>query len=120
MDLLYRGRKQLINGTITVDLNKESTANGSTMIDGTYEALCKNPQIFLQNNETFDRLKGTIDNSILSIICENTSASNYIEWMVISERKDPSILCSTYTDNTGSLILEHDNNFTNSNYPPPS
>ena len=108
VDLMYRGRKRLVDGKIDVDLNKEITSNGSTMADGTFQALCTNPQVFLQNNETFDRVVGSVDGSTLSIRCEVATASNYVDWMVVAERKDAGIVKSKYSDSNGALILEHD------------
>lgn len=107
VDLIYRGSKKLVNGTITVDLEKESTANGSTMTPGTFDALCTNPEFFLQNNDTFDRVKGSISSHILTIQCENPTSEAMINWMVIAERKDPWIKVWDKTDSNGFLVLEH-------------
>ena len=106
-DLIYRGRKQLSSGMTTIDLESESTANGSKMTPGTFEALCTNPQVYLQNNETYDRVKGHVSANILMITSENSNSSTYIDWMVIAERCDPFIKTWNRTDSNGLLVLEH-------------
>jgi len=107
-DLIYRNRKQLINGAVQVDLEKESTSNGSTLSPGTFNALCTNAQVFLQNNDSFDRVKGYVSSHMLFIQCENTNSIDFIDWMVTAERHDPHIVdeCND-TDKNGFLILEH-------------
>jgi hypothetical protein len=105
-DLIYRGKKVLVGGKAIVDLNRECTGNGSTMMKGTFEALCRDPQVYLQNNETWDRLKGRVDNAILTIECENPEASYEVDWMVVAERKDKTVIDWDMTDSNGQLILE--------------
>jgi hypothetical protein len=107
VDLIYRGKKQLSNGTIMVDLEKEATANGSVMSPGTFDALCTNAEVFLQNNDTFDRVKGHVSSHILTIESENPVSAATINWMVIAERKDPSIKEWNMTDSNGFLVLEY-------------
>ena len=106
-DLIYRGRKQLVGGVATVDLNRESTGNGATMVAGTFEALCANPQTFLQNNSSWDRVQGDVSGATLRITAESPTANCWIDWMVVAERKDASIKTSPLTDDDGFLILEH-------------
>ena len=106
-DLIYRNRKQLSNGYAEIDIEKECTANDSTMSPGTFEALCTNPQTFLQNNETFDRVKGYVSSHMLFIRCENPESTATIDWQVIAERHDPFIKKWDMTDSNGLLIVEH-------------
>jgi hypothetical protein len=106
-DLIYRGTKQLINGTITIDINKECTYNpNGAMDDGTFEALCANAECFLQNKSSFARVMGTISGCILTITCENAS-NDTIVWMVIAERKDSFIKKWNRTDDNGFLITQY-------------
>jgi len=105
-DLLYRNRKQLVNGSVEVDLEKESTSNGATMTEGTFDALATNPQVFLQNNDTFDRVKGYVSSHVLFIECENSNSSAFIDWMVTAERHDPHVIDADVTDASGFLVLE--------------
>jgi hypothetical protein len=77
------------------------------MDEGTFEALCDNPQIFLQNNQSFDRVRGVIAGATLTITCE-TPAAVEIEWMVIAERADPFIKQWNRTNPDGYLITQYD------------
>ena len=106
-DLMYRGRKQLSSGIAIVNLEKESTGNGATMVPGTFISLCTNPQTYLQNNDSFDRVLGSVSANILTIRSENLDSEVSIDWMVIAERHDPFIKTWNRTDSNGLLILEH-------------
>lgn len=67
-DLIYRGVATLVNGIVQVDINKECTSNPANAMDeGTFEVLCTNPQILLQNMTGLDRVIGSISGSILTI-----------------------------------------------------
>ena len=68
---------------------------------------CANPQIFLQNNQSFDRVRGTIAGCILTITCENTVSDMVIEWMVIAERVDSFIKQWDRTNPDGYLITQY-------------
>jgi hypothetical protein len=107
-DLIYRGKTTLVNGSAVVDINKECTHSPEcAMDDGTFEALCANPQIFLQNNKSFDRVIGSIAGCILTITCENPVSNMVIEWMVIAERVDPFIKQWDRTNPDGYLITQY-------------
>ena len=107
-DLILRGKKQLINGTITVDLDLECTESPEcAMTPGTFVALATNSQVFVTNNNSFDRVIGTINGSILTITSENPSSNVIIYWMVIGERKDMHSINSTRTNEQGYLITEY-------------
>ena len=108
-DLIYRSKARLAAGQATVDINKQSTGNGSTMMDGTFEALCRDPQVYLQNNETWDKVRGSVTGCVLTIQSENPAADFEVDWMVVAERKDPGMVNWDMTDDNGQLILEHDN-----------
>ena len=100
-DLQYRGVVTLSGGTASVDLDESAR-----MSDGTWEALCRDPQVFLQNDTGWSALKGSISGSTLIISCENTNSTDTVSWMVVAERDDPTYLASTITDDDGVLILE--------------
>jgi hypothetical protein len=107
-DLIYRGSVRLENGIANVNIDKECTANTSgSMSQGTFEALCANPIYYLQNDESFDRVRGSITGNILTIMCENTSSTDMIFWMVVAERKDPFIKAWDRTDTNGFLVPEY-------------
>jgi hypothetical protein len=106
-DLIYRGKTTLVNGTAVVNIDKECTQSPECAMDeGTFEALCDNPQIFLQNNQSFDRVRGVISGATLTITCE-TPAAVEIEWMVIAERADPFIKQWDRTNPDGYLITQY-------------
>jgi len=107
-DLIYRGTVALTNGIATVDINRQCTHNTvGAMEHGTFEALCANPDVFLQNRTGFGRVIGTIQGGTLTITCENNTATDLISWMVVAERADPFIKQWDRTDNDGYLITEY-------------
>jgi hypothetical protein len=77
------------------------------MEHGTFEALCANISVFLQNQSGFGRVIGTVNDAILTIICENNTATDLIHWMVVAERVDPFIKQWDRTDNDGFLVTEY-------------
>jgi hypothetical protein len=102
-DLIYRGSVALSGGSASVDLDEEVG-----LTDGTWELLCRDPQVFLQNEDGWSALKGSVSGSTLIVNCENTNSTDTISWMVVAERqddhmKDPSI---DWTDDDGRPILE--------------
>jgi hypothetical protein len=103
-DNLYRGRKQLINGECEVNIDLECNTTGG-MTDGTFELINKNIQVFVNNNETFDRVIGKIVGNKLNIKCENINADCYIDWLVIGERNDDDMK-GCYSSTEGSIIVE--------------
>ena len=108
-DLIYRGNIKLLNGIAIIDLNKQSMeSDDCKMTDGTFEALCKNSDFYLQNKTGFDRVKGNLIDAILTITCENNNNNeDIISWMVIAERKDDYIQKWNKTNENGSLITEY-------------
>jgi hypothetical protein len=107
-DLIYRGTVVLINGSATVYIDKQCTyAPENAMDDGTFEALCANPQYFLQNMSGFNRVIGSIYKSILTITCESNTATDMISWMVVAERKDPFVKNWDRTDSNGYLNTQY-------------
>ena len=77
------------------------------MVGGTFEALCAHPQVFVTNNETWDRVRGSVNGATLTVTAESPTADCWIEWMVVAERKDATIKTSPLTDADGFLLLEH-------------
>jgi hypothetical protein len=86
-DLIYRGKLNLINGegNSNIDIS-------SRLTNGTFNALTRNPQLFLQNNDSFDRIKGKIENGNVYVVSENENSSASVDWTVIAERCDTEIL----------------------------
>jgi hypothetical protein len=105
---LYRGIKQLINGKCEINIDRDCNENGG-LTEGTYESFNRHSQLFLQNHNTFDRLKGIITGNRINVICEDDTANYEINWMVISERCDKNIIEATTTDENGRLKCEVEN-----------
>ena len=104
-DNIYRGKKTIINGLATVDIDKECNETGGMSV-GTFVALNRNPQLYLRNNKTFDKVKGEIIDGNIKIYSENTKDKIEIDWMVMAERHDNNIKQSLLTNNEGNLICE--------------
>ena len=104
-DNIYRGKKTIINGVATVNIDKECNETGG-MSQGTFVALNRNPQLYLRNNKTFDKVKGEIIDGNIKIYSENTKDKIEIDWMVMAERQDNNIKQSLLTNNDGNLICE--------------
>jgi hypothetical protein len=100
-DLIYRGTTTLTNGV--TDVNIDSVSN---MTEGTFVALTQDPQLFLQNTNGWEPLKGSISGNILSIECKSTSSVDNVSWMVVAERADDFIKNWNLTDENGHLIPE--------------
>jgi hypothetical protein len=100
-DLIYRGIMKLSNG-----IGSASIDSSSNMTIGTFHILTKNPQLFLQNNESFDRVKGNVESGSIYVISENQNSTASIDWTVIAERKDDEILKSPLYDKIGNYKPE--------------
>jgi hypothetical protein len=86
-DLIYRGKLNLINGE-----GSSSIDVSSRLTKGTFNSLTRNPQLFLQNNDSFDRIKGKIENGNVYVVSENQNSSASVDWTVIAERCDTEVL----------------------------
>ncbi len=106
-DNLYRGRKQLINGECEVNLDLECNTTGG-MTEGCFVLINKNIQVFVNNNETFDKVVGSVVGNKLTIQSDNVNTSCFIDWLVIGERNDNEIINNLSTSSTGSVIVEID------------
>jgi hypothetical protein len=79
------------------------------MTIGTYAALTKNPQVFLQNSTGWSPVRvKSFSEGILTI--ESQSADNdEVCWMVVATRRDTGVMESNSTDENGDLIVEFEN-----------
>lgn len=100
-DLMYRGSVQMTAGTATVDID---TAAGMT--SGTFELLCRDVQVWVQNEDGWDKVRGSVTGSTLTIESENTSSTDTVSWLVIGERQDPHMIAADWTDEEGHVIVE--------------
>jgi hypothetical protein len=106
-DNIYRGKKLIIEGKAEVDIDNECNTTGG-MTSGTFPALNTNYQLYLQNNKTFDRVKGTIQGSKIQIESQNVIDEIEVDWLVVGERHDKTVINPEFTDSDGNLICEHD------------
>ena len=103
MDLMYRGKVDLVNGTATVNIDTKSG-----MTEGTFDVLNRDVQCFTTNETGWTNVKGSVTGNKLTIVAEDNSCTDTISWMVIGERKDNDVVSSEVTDNNGDLIVEPD------------
>jgi hypothetical protein len=109
-DLIYRGTATLSNGLANVNLDTDCVSKPECAMEpGTFEALCENPVKYLHNNDSFDKVIGSISGNLLNIRCENSNSTDNIDWMIIAERKDLFIKQWERTNPDGYLITEYNN-----------
>ena len=101
VDLPYRGKAKLVAGRAVVDMDAHFG-----MTPGTFAALCRETQCFTSNEQGWDRVRGSISGSVLTIECENSMCTDAVSWLVIGERKDKHIMETDWTDDNGKVILE--------------
>jgi hypothetical protein len=100
-DLIYRGKVNLINGQANINIDL-----ASGMTEGTFEALCREVQCFTTNESGWNHVRGAVTGNILTIECQDQTASDLISWMVIGERKDKHMMDTGWTDDDGKVIVE--------------
>ena len=100
-DNLYRGVIKLENGRATVDLDE-----WFDMTAGTFLALNRDIQAFVNNSETWDAVRAKVMGSQLVIECQNPESNAEVSWLVIGERQDKEIHESALTNDNGKIIVE--------------
>jgi hypothetical protein len=106
-DNIYRGKKIIINGKGEVDIDEECNTTGG-MTKGTFVSLNTNCQVYLENKQTYDSVRGKITDGKLTINCENIEEEIEIDWLIMGERYDNTVITNELTNYEGSLICEHD------------
>jgi len=101
VDLIYRGKAKLVNGTAQVNIDEHFG-----MTPGTFVALCRDTQCFTSNEQGWHRVRGSVAGAVLTIECEDIDCTDTISWMVIGERHDKHIMNTDWTDENGKVILE--------------
>ena len=101
IDLIYRGKVDLVNGTATVNLDTKSR-----MTEGTFVLLNRDVQCFTTNETGWTNVKGSVTGNQLTIIAQENTCTDTISWMVIGERQDDAVKQSTSTNDNGKLIME--------------
>ena len=82
-DLLFRGEAVLVAGTATVDLDAVSLQTA-----GTFVALTRDPQIWVNNATGWSAVKGSISGNTLTIACEDETSTDTVHWLVVADRYD--------------------------------
>ena len=100
-DLIYRGVAALSEGSASVDLDA-----AAQMSAGTWELLCRDPQVWLQNDSGWAQVRGSVAGSTLTIACEDVASTDSVSWMVVAERCDEHIIETGWTDENGRVIVE--------------
>lgn len=103
-DLIYRGVCELNEGFASCSID-----SASRMEEGTFYSFTKNPQLFLQNDSGFDRLKGNVVSGSVQIYSENNQSTDVVSWMVVAERNDKDITESPLYDKYGNYRPERFN-----------
>ena len=102
-DLIYRGEVRLVSGIATIIMDE---AVGLTT--GTWDALCRDPDVFVTNNEDWTPVKaGITSTGILTIQAQDSTCTAKVNWMVVAERQDAHMFEARWTDENGRPILEY-------------
>ena len=101
VDLIYRGKIDLVGGAATVNIDTVSN-----MTDGTFVLLNRDVQCFTSNETGWTAVKGSVTGNILTITAQDNSCTDTISWMVVGERQDDKIKSVDSTDENGKLITE--------------
>jgi hypothetical protein len=100
-DLIYRGVATLASGQAVIDLDEVVG-----MTDGTWELLCRDSQVWVQNDSGWSAVRGSVDGSSLTIESHDAVSVDTVSWMVVAERCDPTYMDWSGTDDEGRVILE--------------
>jgi hypothetical protein len=100
-DNIYRGKIQLVNGKVTINLDQSAR-----MTEGTFILLNGNIQCFTSNESGWTAVKGIVDGNILTIEAQDSECTDTISWLVIGERIDQHMLDTEWTDENGKVIVE--------------
>ena len=102
-DLIYRGTATLSSGTVTANIDTDSD-----MSDGTYVALTKNSQVWVQNKTGWAAVKGSVQGNKVIITCQDDTSTDEVDWLVVAERNDKFIKSDSdiNTDSEGKFIPE--------------
>ena len=103
MDLIYRGKTDLVAGISTINIDTKAG-----MTEGTFVALCRDIQCFTSNETGWTNVKGSVTGNQLTIIAQDNTCTDTISWMVVGERQDDNAKSATCTDDDGNLIVEPD------------
>ena len=78
------------------------------MTAGTWAALCRDPQVWVQNETGWTQTRGSVTGNTLTIAAQDSNCTDTVSWMVVAERNDPTYLASDTTDDSGLFRLERE------------
>ena len=97
-DNIYRGTATISGSSVSIDLDAVSG-----MTDGTWEALNTNPWSMAASSG--NAVTWELSGKTLTITGPDEAVCS---WMVIGERKDPTIIASDISDSNGKLVVEYE------------
>jgi len=103
MDLIYRGKVTLVDGTATVNIDTKAG-----MTEGTFVLLNRDVQCFTTNETGWTAIKGSVTGNEITIVAQDNTCTDTISWMVVGERQDEAVKALDMTDSEGNLIIETD------------
>lgn len=81
---IYRGSVLIVNGKAEVDIDKAYALKQYENIVPFAEKI-KNAQLILQNNQSYDSVKGYIEGGKIKLFCDNYSHEIEVDWLVIAD-----------------------------------
>lgn len=103
VDVIHRGTTAITTHRTEVDLDAVAR-----LLPGTFAALVRDAQCFLVSNDSWMRVRGTVQQGTLTLITEQPVDTPFtVDWLVIGERQDEEIRSSLVTDADGRLINEY-------------
>ena len=100
-DLMYRGSIDLEEGAAIIDLDE-----AARMTSGTWAVLCRNPQVWVQNETGRTQVRGSVSGSTLTLSAQDDDCADTVSWLVVAERNDSHYTDSKSTDDNGLFRLE--------------
>ena len=97
-DLIYRGTVTLAGGTATVNLDSEYG-----LAPGTWNALCRNPQVWVTSDTGWTQCRGSVSNGVLTINAKTSTCTETVSWLVVAERQDAHMYNTDWTDENSFL-----------------
>ena len=100
-DLMYRGSIDLEEGAAIIDLDE-----AARMTSGTWAVLCRNPQVWVQNETGWTQVRGSVSGSTLTLSAQDDDCADTVSWLVVAERNDSHYTDSKSTDDNVLFRLE--------------
>ena len=76
------------------------------MTRGTWDLLCRDPQVFAQNETGWAAVRGSVSSSTLTLTAQDSSAEDVVSWLVVAARKDQHMIETGGTNEQDKVIVE--------------